>query len=99
MNSGMDSSLRACVRCVVLLVVHVTSLGLARDAGTDAHLVAAGVLGPVQGHVGGGEQLEQVAAVLAEHGNADTYRDADAGVGGGHPQVRRAGPEPLGDAL
>jgi hypothetical protein len=46
-----------------------------------AHLVAAGVLGPVQRHVGRGEQLEQVVAVLAENGDPDRDRDVDARVG------------------
>jgi hypothetical protein len=38
-----------------------------RWRGRNPYLIAAGVLGPVQRHVGSREQLEQVVAVLAEH--------------------------------
>jgi len=51
----MDSSLRARVRCLVLVFFDVPG-----GAGVNPHLIAAGVLGPVQRHVGGREQLEQV---------------------------------------
>src|SRR5271157_1013566 len=68
MNSGIKSSLRAPVRCLVLcLVLLLVRSGPLRRLGVHAHLVAAGVLGLVQRHVGRGEQLEQVMAVLAEH--------------------------------
>src|SRR6185437_6894489 len=58
MNSGMDSSLRARVRCLVLVFCSVPG-----GVGVYPNLIAAGVLGPVQRHVGGREQLEQVVAV------------------------------------
>jgi len=62
MNSGMDSSLRARVRCLVLVFCSVPG-----GVGVYPNLIAVGVLGPVKRHVGGREQLEQVVAVLAEH--------------------------------
>src|SRR5579871_1768604 len=95
--SGTLTSLRARVRCLVLLLVRVR-FGLRRGLGVHVHLVAAGVLGLVQRHVGRGEELEQVPAVLAEECDPDGDGDLDPGVGGGHAHPARAGPQPLRDA-
>src|ERR1700755_2461841 len=84
MNSGMESSLRARVRCLVLVFCSVPG-----GVGVYPNLIAAGVLGPVQRYVGGREQLEQVVAVLAEHRDPDRDRDVDARVGRGHAQGGR----------
>src|SRR6185437_13514086 len=46
MNSGMESSLRARVRCLVLVFCSVPG-----GVGVYPNLIAAGVLGPVQRHV------------------------------------------------
>src|ERR1700722_2968651 len=102
MNSGMYTSLWVPAGYLVTFFVRLVHrpggihrLRLTRDVQT--HLVAALILGPVQGQVGRREQLEQVMAVLAELGHPDRDRDADLRVSGSHAQRVGAAAQPLGD--
>src|SRR5581483_9928347 len=83
MYSGMSISLWPGIGCLV--------------AAVEADLIAALVLGPVQREVGGGQQLEQVAAVLAVDRDADRDRHADPRVASEDAQRAGAAAETLRD--
>ncbi len=62
--------------------------------------VTAGLLGEVQGRVGGGQQVGDLAADGVQRGDADrdSQPDARGTVGDGDGQRGDPGPQPLGDA-